>query len=483
MADRIIIDTASLNSLAKSLSRISNELAASASALGRLHPTREAGSDLRVNLSGKLSCTGVGLPDGSIVSILSRMRSVINGTGNYADEIAGQLRHISDLFENGENAICAMDLPVGTSAPFALSNVVSGDLILDAIHHVLGYIQNPALWTEEMIGRVNELISGWSAVQDGDTTIIYGENNILLYIGGRLVSSYQQDTTFSKNKQTIRQYFEDGSFRKIESELGLDFGGKIKLIDLDDDGGGSKSGRFSLVRFGTEVGITESALHFENSIANDMGRVDAEFNIGHFKTEASAHAGLYVEYTDENGNKSYKLSPGAEAKIGASYSLINTSASAEAEIIDNVKLKSKVEVDVGKVGAEGEIKMGFVDGDFSMKAGGKAEAIAAEIRGEVGLDVGGVEAKAGASLNYGVGAHAEVGYDDGKLSFDVGASIGVGGSISFELDVGGLVDNVAEGYENFVDGVEAVGDAFVDGAKKTGAYISGAVEGFIDWLL
>ncbi len=39
----------------------------------------------------------------------------------------------------------------------------------------------------------------------------------------------------------------------------------------------------------------------------------------------------------------------------------------------------------------------------------------------------------------GIGAHAEVGVKDWKISFDVGASFGIGGSVKLEVDLSGTV--------------------------------------------
>ena len=81
------------------------------------------------------------------------------------------------------------------------------------------------------------------------------------------------------------------------------------------------------------------------------------------------------------------------------------------------------------------------DGKFnpSLYAGASAEAIAGEITGAVGGKILGTQVEASGSLNYGIGAHAKVGYKDGKISLDVGATLGVGASASVEIDIGGTV--------------------------------------------
>ncbi len=48
-----------------------------------------------------------------------------------------------------------------------------------------------------------------------------------------------------------------------------------------------------------------------------------------------------------------------------------------------------------------------------------------------------------ASVNVGIGIHAEAGYKDGKFSLDIGASFGIGGSVKLEVDVSGTVKAVS----------------------------------------
>ena len=56
------------------------------------------------------------------------------------------------------------------------------------------------------------------------------------------------------------------------------------------------------------------------------------------------------------------------------------------------------------------------------------------------MNIAGVEGKVNGSVNFGVGAHADIGLVDGKLKCDIGASLGVGASVGFEIDTKALVD-------------------------------------------
>lgn len=60
----------------------------------------------------------------------------------------------------------------------------------------------------------------------------------------------------------------------------------------------------------------------------------------------------------------------------------------------------------------------------------------------VGAQVLGTDVSGNVGVNVGVGAHAEIGLQDGKISFDVGASLGIGVSVELEIDFSGTMDKV-----------------------------------------
>jgi hypothetical protein len=91
-----------------------------------------------------------------------------------------------------------------------------------------------------------------------------------------------------------------------------------------------------------------------------------------------------------------------------------------------------------------------------VKVGASAEAIAGEISGKVGAKVLGTDVGVSGSLNYGVGAHANIGFSDGKLSLDVGATLGVGASVKLDIDVSGTVNAVCDGAKAAWKGVKGL---------------------------
>lgn len=171
---------------------------------------------------------------------------------------------------------------------------------------------------------------------------------------------------------------------------------------------------------------------------------------------AEASAGLF----SKNDDGDLLFNPHIDAKAGASFTALH--AEAEAHVGNNMLgANASAYADVGKVDATAKASIGMFDdnGEFDprLKASASVEAIAVDAKAEAGITVLGTEAKVSGSVNIGIGAHADVGYEDGVLSFDIGASLGIGASIGFEVDVGGTVDAVKSGAKS---ALKKVGDWF-----------------------
>lgn len=146
--------------------------------------------------------------------------------------------------------------------------------------------------------------------------------------------------------------------------------------------------------------------------------------------------------------------------IGASAGASFTAFSAEEKAYlgtEDLNVYEKVEVTAGKVGANVGASAGLIDkeGKFNPSAyvGASAEAIAGEVSGSVGVKALGADVAVKGSLNYGVGAHANVGIHDGKISVDVGATLGVGVSVKLDIDVSGTVEAIGDAVGNVASGV------------------------------
>lgn len=56
-------------------------------------------------------------------------------------------------------------------------------------------------------------------------------------------------------------------------------------------------------------------------------------------------------------------------------------------------------------------------------------------------------------VNIGIGAHAEAGLVDGKIKVDIGASIGIGVNVGFEVDPSGTIDAVCDSATGLIDDI------------------------------
>lgn len=185
--------------------------------------------------------------------------------------------------------------------------------------------------------------------------------------------------------------------------------------------------------------------------------------VGEAEAHASVSAGFYVIGAD--GEK--KFSPGVNAEVGVSVTAFEAEWEQQWLGDENLGLNSDVSVTAGKASAQAELgaQVFGEDGklDVQLGASASAELIGGEIEGSVGVNVLGGEIGVSGSVNYGIGAHADVGYKDGVFKCDIGASLGVGVSLGFEVDVGGMVDTVADTAEAAWDGIKSGWNNFWSG--------------------
>ena len=182
---------------------------------------------------------------------------------------------------------------------------------------------------------------------------------------------------------------------------------------------------------------------YEWSLGNE--HTSAEVKVGHAEAHGSLKTGLYGY--DKYGNR--LIAPGVEATVGVS--MLVASVSGKAGIGDEYNGAGvDGEITLGKASAEGTAKFAIFGKDekgnlkFNPegKLSGSAELIGAEAKASGNVRLLGTEAKVSGSVNVGIGAHADVGYVDGKIKCDIGAAVGVGFSVSFEVDVSKTVDAV-----------------------------------------
>ena len=226
---------------------------------------------------------------------------------------------------------------------------------------------------------------------------------------------------------------------------------------LDKDGNEIKKTKDSPTFYDKELTLGEVSKEASASVSIYDGSFDVGENgkigvtVGEAEAHASVSAGFYVIGAD--GEK--KFSPGVNAEIGASVTAFEAEWEQQWLGDENLGLNTEVGVTAGKAEAKADVGAQIFgeDGrlDVQLGASASAEAIAGEAEASVGVNVLGGEVGVTGGVNFGIGAHADVGYRDGVFKCDVGASLGVGVSLDVEIDVGGMVDGVC-------DAAEAVGD-------------------------
>uniref|UniRef100_I5ASE1 LXG domain-containing protein n=1 Tax=Eubacterium cellulosolvens (strain ATCC 43171 / JCM 9499 / 6) TaxID=633697 RepID=I5ASE1_EUBC6 len=178
--------------------------------------------------------------------------------------------------------------------------------------------------------------------------------------------------------------------------------------------------------------------------------------VGTAEAHASVSAGMYKMGKD--GQRFW--SPGVKAEVGASATAFEGEVSKQVGS-DMLGVTVKGTTTVGK--AEAQANAGAVLFDENHKlnpqlsAGASAEAIGGELTGKAQVDVLGGSVGVKGSVNYGIGAHADVGLKDGVVKVDIGATVGVGVSVGVEVDVGGMVNTVVDGAKAAAD---FIGDAW-----------------------
>ena len=326
---------------------------------------------------------------------------------------------------------------------------------------------------EEWWERIHDLLSNWGPFSPLMLAFSHG------YAEGkveypheakidikRIIENYVSKDEDSKNRDKFQWKKDIGKQRKYYKDLKT---GKIVTVDPEDDAAVKEFKEHNKGKIPVDIKLAGVGLSGNASLFHMGNESDAET----FEWSASA---LQVK-----GNAEAYIGAGM---IGASMGVGVTAFTAEEKAMlgtEDLNVYEKVKVDAGKYDANGEISVGIVDKNGKLNpnlyASASAEALAFEASGEVGLDTPygdiGVEGK----VNFGIGAHANVGLHDGKLSVDIGATLGVGASVKIDLDLSETIDTVVKIADNVSD---AVSDTIDFVAEKAGDIWSG-VTNFFKW--
>lgn len=197
----------------------------------------------------------------------------------------------------------------------------------------------------------------------------------------------------------------------------------------------------------------------------DGSHLSGEIRVGNFDREANVYIGA--------------LSAGASA--GVSVSVLHMEGEAQLGT-DTLGIYGQGEVDALKAGLQGDASIGLYDkdGNFSpnLHAGVEAEAILVEASLKGGVKIAGTDIGVKGGVNVGFGAHADVGFKNGKFTADLGASLGVGLSLKIDVDVSGTVDAVCDTAKSVFDGI---GTAAENAGKAIGDFGNAVGKGIGDF--
>lgn len=205
-----------------------------------------------------------------------------------------------------------------------------------------------------------------------------------------------------------------------------------------------------------------SVLEKELSGKNEWGQYNADEKVLTAEAHCNGSAGLYVYSKDENGNESKIFSPGVAAEVAASVAAFEFEADGRIGLGENNDMLGVYgDIDAKLLSAEGKAKISFNKDEAYL--GAKAEADLAKVSGAGGVSVLGADIGVTGSLKLGIGGHVEAGWTDGKFKFDMGAALGVGVDVGFEVDVSGTVDAICDyasnAWDDFSDTVSGFWDS------------------------
>lgn len=465
MANKIYMDTELMEQLSQQIVQLQNSLSSIQQRLGA------SAAEIRRVASDQ---TG-------IINKVTAIQKKTEKAANHTGRLARAVRTAADKWEEAEKRVASQQLPESqdsNSAGAGDDGLINQQRFEDVIRMSLGYPADRSKWSKEMTEKFNKAVQEASTFKttDGQTAIVTGSTMIIAGMTGDvIVLNEKVSATSASVTQTI--FREDGSYRKDELKQGFDtlgWDGKLqvkdkdgkwvpfqhkahekKLIEVDEGHEAKRIGTIAAI--GKSRTVEKSLLHDEAKGENGIMSGEYSYSVGKAEGHASIQAGLYATSVDENGNVTYHLEPGIDAKMGVSVSLFEGEASGQIGV-DNLNVHGKVSGSVLKGSLETEAQLGFVDGKVAAHVSADAEAILVEGSAEAGVNIAGVDAKVKGSFNIGIGAHADVGFHDGKIKADLGLSFGLGASVSVEVDVGGLVDNVVDTGKKFVGAIQDVGE-------------------------
>ncbi len=272
-------------------------------------------------------------------------------------------------------------------------------------------------------------------------------------------SSQNGETVFSvlKGEHTQSLKPEYGTYKDKESlgeklNINIDQDKKEKYQE-NSDKSWYKEPKGTVLSVGAEEKVEGSVLDLSDNKDTEYTKREGKAKVLTSEAHAESEVGLYIYSKDEDGNVQKILSPGVAAEVGVSVAVVDVEYEGRLGLgEDKNMLGIYGEIDAEVLSAEA--KAGVSLNRKEIYAGASAEADLAKVEAAGGVSVLGTDIGVSGSLKVGIGAHAEVGFTDGKFKVDVGAAVGVGFDLGFEVDVSGTVDAVCDAASSAWEGVK-----------------------------
>ncbi|MCR5556404.1 MAG: hypothetical protein K6F75_02455 [Butyrivibrio sp.] len=382
-------------------------------------------------------CEGIG---NNVWNLGNRILDVRNSLGGYMGHYGGVMSALDNCYTNSR--VCSRNIKTYGSYGVTLAgkyetaeNSIDGNIEYDKFGNFV--VTNPNLYRS-----IFEKIGKWTTVMMAQFPMAFVPTSALLIA---LEALYGDDHTDAKVKITVKKKEWDDELEKA----GFRWDPKIKKY-YD-----KKTGKW----LDEEDLPVKKEEKFEPEVEVKLKEVEKTFAKGSFLGEAGKISkeveGEYGSASGEINVLSYDVNASAYVGLlsaGASVGATVTALSLDGEAQlgnDDLALYAKGDVTVGEASATAEAKVGLLDknGNFnpSAKVEASAEVIGAKASGTIGGKVLGADVGVTGSVQVGVGAHANIGYEEGKLSLDVGATLGVGASVKLEIDVSKPVNAVCDG--------------------------------------
>lgn len=417
-------------------------------------------ASIEIDISSAKSGLNLGASTSRIKNRIAAAAASVNSERSSMKGMKRGLEAVNSCYQSTESRLSGMDInhsPISQNVLGALGGIMFPQLVVSAW----------ATWEKD--GKKNNLLTKWLQGKIDNSNSPYLDlfnfqaedknkhGKVSINLINKIHDSDLPNTNpLKKHADKWKEYNEDDkTFRKgYYDENGYhDVSDKKKASKEDAE----KYKEISSLQ--KEATIASIGTSVSGAVWNKAGEGtygiasgSCEASIGKVEADASGYVGLF-SYT-EDGKKKFTPGFGAEAGVGITAFSASAKGAIGNEYFD---VHGNVSGSIGKAEAKGEVNVGLFDSNGKLNPQAKlklsAEALLAEASGTIGTKIAGTDVDVKGSVNFGVGAHADIGFKDGKFSLDLGASLGVGVSVKLDIDFSGTVDMVADTVSNVWSGI------------------------------